>query len=254
MMNLLQGDCLELLQDIPTGSVDMVLCDLPYGTTQNAWDTPLDLAKLWEQYNRVVKPNGAVCLFAQMPFAITLGASNIKHLRYQWVCKKCNPTGFLNAKKMPLKSHELVLVFYRTLPTYNPQWWYSTPYGKKYSGERMSTNYGKYMRRYETNNTAGQRYPIDVIEYNNRADINCKVLHPTQKAVSLCEYFVKTYTNEGETVLDNCMGSGSTGVACLRNNRNFIGIEKDEAYFALAQKRLTQQASSLLSSIEASGA
>lgn len=229
---LKQGDCLDLMKDIPDGTIDMVLCDLPYGTTaRNKWDCVIEYELLWEQYERVIKENGAICLFAQTPFDKTLACSNLKLLRYEWVWVKQQGTGHLNAKKMPMKAHENVLVFYKKLPTYNPQMREGKPYVSK-SG-RGSTNYGK-QKRIVTENS-GFYYPLDVLSFQSD-----KGLHPTQKPVALLEYLIKTYTNEGETVLDNCMGSGSTGVACIHTNRNFIGIELDKPYFSIAVNRLTE--------------
>lgn len=234
LYSLKQGDCLELMRDIPDKSIDMVLCDLPYGTTDNQWDKQLPLNDLWAQYKRIVKDNGAICLFAQMPFAALLGASNLKMLKYQWIWKKGNRmSGFLNAKKMPLKNHEQILVFYKRLPTYNPQRRTGFPNYSRKAG-RNSTNYDCVKNHVIITAVGdGTRYPIDVLEFDLE-----RGLHPTQKPVALCEYLIKTYTNEGETVLDNCMGSGTTGVACLNTGRKFIGFELDETYFKLAAKRL----------------
>ena len=220
------------MKDIPDGTIDMVLCDLPYGTTaRNKWDCVIEYELLWEQYERVIKENGAICLFAQTPFDKTLACSNLKLLRYEWIWVKQQGTGHLNAKKMPMKAHENVLVFYKKLPTYNPQMREGKPYVSK-SG-RGSTNYGK-QKRIVTENS-GLYYPLDVLSFQSD-----RGLHPTQKPAALLEYLIKTYTNEGETVLDNCMGSGSTGVACIHTNRNFIGIELDKHYFSVAVNRLTE--------------
>lgn len=233
LIELWHGDCLELMQDIPDGSVDLVLADLPYGTTRNKWDKCIPLKKLWEEYKRVVKKNGAIVLFAQTPFDKVLGASNLDMLRYEWIWEKPQATGHLNAKKMPMKSHENILVFYRRLPTYNPQWKRRAPYTSTYSSH--STNYGK-QKDNVTTISDGRRYPKDVLQFG-KAETD-KNLHPTQKPVALLEYLIKTYTDSGDTVLDNCMGSGSTGVACANTNRRFIGIELDEDYFNLAKQRI----------------
>lgn len=231
MIDLRQGDCLELMKDIPDKSIDMILCDLPYGTTRNKWDSIIQLDKLWDQYNRIIKTNGVICLFAQTPFDKILGASNIKMLKYEWIWEKDNGTGFLNAKKMPLKIHENILVFYKKPPCYNPQMRTGfKPY--KCTQGRHSSNYGDYKQGHITESN-GERYPIDVIKFGRECG-----LHPTQKPVALLEYLIKTYTNEGDVVLDNCMGSGSTGVACVNTNRNFIGIELDENYFNIAKERI----------------
>ena len=231
MIDLRCGDCLEIMKDIPDGSIDLILCDLPYGTTKNKWDSVIPIDKLWEQYERIIKQNGAIVLFSQMPFSAELVHSNLKLFKYEWIWQKNNGTGFLNAKKMPLKIHENILVFYKKLPIYNPQMRTGfKPYKCKQG--RHSTNYGNYEQGHITKSN-GDRYPIDII--NLKKDVG---LHPTQKPVALLEYLIKTYTNEKETVLDNCMGSGSTGVACIKTNRNFIGIEKDENYYNIAKNRI----------------
>ncbi len=228
---LKQGDCLELMKSIPDKSIDMILCDLPYGTTKNKWDSVIDLELLWQQYERIIKDNGCITLFAQQPFASVLGYSNLKNLKYEWIWEKDNGTGFLNAKKMPLKIHENILIFYKKPPTYNPQMRIGyKPYEQK-SG-RGSNNYGEQIRVITKNN--GERYPIDIIKFKRDKE----KLHPTQKPVALLEYLIKTYTNENEVVLDNCMGSGSTGIACLNTNRKFIGFELDEQNFEIAKNRL----------------
>jgi len=184
-------------------------------------------------YERIIKDNGAIVLFSQMPFSAELVHSNLKLFKYEWIWQKDNGTGFLNAKKMPLKIHENILVFYKRLPLYNPQMRIGfKPYKCKQG--RHSTNYGAYEQGHITESN-GERYPIDIIKFKKDAG-----LHPTQKPVELLEYLIKTYTNENETVLDNCMGSGSTGVACINTNRNFIGYELDEKYFEIAEKRLNE--------------
>lgn len=232
-IELWHGDCLELMNDIPDDAVDMVLCDLPYGTTRNTWDKCIPLEKLWQEYKRVVKKNGAIVLFAQTPFDKVLGASNLDMLKYEWIWEKPQGTGHLNAKKMPMKSHENILVFYRQRPTYNPQWEWGTPYTVTQSSH--STNYGK-QKDLVTTISDGGRYPKDVLRFG-KAETD-KHLHPTQKPVALLEYLIKTYTVSGDTVLDNCMGSGSTGVACVYTNRHFIGIELDDDYFNIAKQRI----------------
>ena len=231
-IQLLQGDCLELMKDIPDGSVDMILCDLPYGTTRNAWDSIVPLEPLWDQYRRIIKENGCIALFAQCPFDKVLGCSNLKMLRYEWVWDKRRPTGFLNSRKMPMKQHENVLIFYKKLPTYNPQLTKGKPYITRKKSK--STNYNSFNTQYETVND-GWRFPIDI-----QACPPQTWSHPTQKPVSLLEYLVKTYTNPGEVVLDNCMGSGSTGVACVNTGRRFIGMELDQGYFDIAVKRIAE--------------
>ena len=211
----------------------MILCDLPYGTTKNKWDSVIPLNKLWKSYERIIKDNGAIVLFSQMPFSAELVHSNLKLFKYEWIWQKDNGTGFLNAKKMPLKIHENILVFYKKLPLYNPQMRTGfKPYKCKQG--RHSTNYGAYEQGHITESN-GERYPIDIIKFKKDSG-----LHPTQKPVELLEYLIKTYTNENETVLDNCMGSGSTGVACINTNRDFIGYELNEEYFNIAQNRLRE--------------
>lgn len=218
------------MKSISDKSIDLILCDLPYGTTRNKWDSIIPLDKLWEQYERIIKDNGAILLFAQTPFAQQLGASNLKLLKYEWIWDKKRVTGFLNSKKMPMKRHENILVFYKKLPTYNPQLTKGKPYHTH--NKAPSTNYNSFETNYETKND-GWRFPVDIQEFSPETG-----LHPTQKPVALLEYFIKTYSNELDTVLDNCMGSGSTGVAALNINRRFIGIEKDEKYFEIAKKRI----------------
>lgn len=230
MIVLRKGDCLELMKDIPDGSIDMILCDLPYGiTARNLWDCVIPYADLWQQYKRIVKDNGAIVLFGTEPFATELRHSNLNMFRYDWIWEKQQGTGHLNAKKMPMKAHEKIMVFYKKLPTYNPQMREGKPYVCK-SG-RGSTNYRE-QRSVITENS-GYRYPIDILKFASD-----KGLHPTQKPVALLEYLINTYTNEGEVVLDNCMGSGSTGVACINTGRRFIGMELDNNYFEIAKQRI----------------
>ena len=224
-------DCLEGMKRIPDGSVDMILCDLPYGTTRNEWDTVIPLNELWAHYERVIKGNGAIVLTAQTPFDKVLGASNIKNLKYEWIWKKTNATGHLNAKKMPMKNHENILVFYKKLPTYNPQG--LRGYGKitrSGSGTRR-TNYGEYGDEYLQEKTC---YPRSIQTFKYDSD----KIHPTQKPVALFEYLIKTYTNKGETVLDNCMGSGTTAIACMNTERNFIGFELDKTCYEKSLERI----------------
>lgn len=233
-MTFLLGDCLELMATLPDASVDMVLCDLPYGTTACKWDTVIPFEPLWAQYRRVAKRNAAIVLTAQAPFDKALGASNLPMLRYEWIWRKESGSGHLNAKQAPLKDHENVLVFYASPPTYNPQMRTGfKPYACK-QGATKSQNYGTQTGALTVSD--GSRYPLTVIEFpRDRAKV-----HPTQKPVALMEYLVRTYTREGETVLDNCMGSGTTGVACANTGREFIGIERDEKYFAIASERIAQ--------------
>ena len=237
MIDLKQGDCLELMKEIPNKSIDLILCDLPYGTTSCKWDTIIPFDKLWKQYNRIIKDNSAILLFSQMPFGANLIMSNIKMFRYEWIWEKPNTSaGFLNAKKMPLRKHENILVFYKHLPTYNPQGLVPVENGKERIVNIKKPNvYGKQAQVVPPQKYTN--YPGDIIRYN--MDKYCsKRIHPTQKPVDLLEYLIKTYTNEGDLVLDNCMGSGSTGVACINTNRNFIGYELDENYFNVAKERI----------------
>lgn len=228
-----QGDCLEVMQRIPDGSVDMILCDLPYGTTRNKWDSIIPLDELWAQYERVIKERGAIVLTAQTPFDKVLGASNLRLLKYEWIWQKDAGTGFLNAKKMPLKDHENILVFYKKLPTYNPQMRKGfKPYKTKQG--HLGTNYGPGVESTTVSN--GERYPITTLKINRDSD----KLHPTQKPVALFEYLIRTYTNEGEVVLDNCIGSGTTAVAAINTNRRFIGIEKESEYVEIGNRRISE--------------
>lgn len=229
-------DCLVGMNRIPDKSVDMILCDLPYGTTRNKWDSILPLGLLWEQYERIIKDNGAIVLTAQTPFDKVLGASNLKLLKYEWIWEKDRASGHLNAKKMPMKAHENILVFYKKLPTYNAQMTTghkpSNTSGKR---KKDTTNYGKFKQIISGGQTT--RYPRSVQKVNV---VNSQhgYTHPTQKPVALFEYLIKTYTNEGETVLDNCMGSGTTAIACLNTNRNYIGFELEKEYFEKINQRI----------------
>jgi site-specific DNA-methyltransferase (adenine-specific) len=224
------GDCLDLMAALPAHSVDLVLCDLPYGTTQNKWDSVIPLTDLWAEYRRVC--SGAIVLTAQTPFDKVLGASNLGMLRYEWIWRKEAGTGFLNAKKAPLKDHENILVFYDRPPTYNPQMRTGfKPYKCKQG--HVGTNYGA-VRPENVSESNGERYPVTVLEFPRDGG----KVHPTQKPVALMEYLIRTYTNEGDTVLDNTMGSGTTGVAAVKSGRRFIGMERDPAYFAIAWDRI----------------
>jgi site-specific DNA-methyltransferase (adenine-specific) len=218
---------------IPSGSVDLILCDLPYGTTQNKWDSAIPFGALWEQYNRLCR--GVVVLTAAQPFTSALVMSNPDNFKYQWVWDKVNrPTGHLNAKIQPLRETEDVLVFARGRATYNPQMVEGAPY--KATGSHKSANYGS--QRTTTTVCDGLRYPRTILRIPADERGTVGRIHPTQKPVALMEYLIRTYTNEGDTVLDNCMGSGTTGVACANTGRHFIGIERDEGYFEIARRRI----------------
>ena len=240
-MKLILGDCLELMKEIPDRSIDMVLADPPYGTTACKWDTVIDLVWMWEQLKRVIKPNGAIVLTASQPFTSALVMSNPNKFRYSLVWDKVNKyTGALNANKMPLRRHEDILVFYEKLPTYNKQMREGLPYSSTQTkGHGGHTQYGKNTEVRITINEGG-RNPCSVIEI--KGDIKKgHGLHPTQKPVALMEYLILTYTKESETVLDFTMGSGTTGVACVKTGRRFIGIELDEEYFKIASNRIEDE-------------
>ena len=226
-------DCLVGMKRIPDKSVDMILCDLPYGTTANKWDSIIPFEPLWEQYERVIKDNGAIVLTAQPPFDKALASSNMKNFRYEWIWKKEQGTGFFNAEKMPLKNHENVLVFYKELPTYNPQMRLGFKPYKTVKGHH-GDNYGKQDKNQVVTKSNGERYPLTVIQFDRDND----KIHPTQKPVALFEYLIKTYTNKNETVLDNCMGSGTTAIACMNTERNFIGFELDKTYYEKSLERI----------------
>jgi site-specific DNA-methyltransferase (adenine-specific) len=230
------GDCLERMSEIPDGSVDMVLTDPPYGTTQCKWDSIIPLEPMWEQLKRVIKPNGAIVMTASQPFTTTLIASNMKMFKYCWYWEKGKGTGFLNAKKQPIRCIEDVAVFYTKQPNYNPQGLVSGCFknGRKSKQEtEKGQTYGN--QKYAEPSSVGN-YPRQLLKFSGVH----KPIHPTQKPVSLMEYLIKTYTNEGETVLDFAMGSGTTGVAAKNLNRHFIGIELDEGYFEIAKKRIDE--------------
>ncbi|MBB4859441.1 site-specific DNA-methyltransferase (adenine-specific) [Novosphingobium chloroacetimidivorans] len=231
-LSLHHGNCLDVLPTIPDASVDAIICDLPYATTKNGWDVLIPFEPLWAQYRRVAKPSAPIILTAQQPFTSMLVASNYRDFRYELIWEKNASTGFLNAKKMPLKSHESILVFYKRLPTYNPQMTAGTPYTVR-RGSVQSKNYGKQTEETITVNN-GTRCPRSVLRF----DIE-RGAHPTQKPVALMRYLIETFTNPGDVVLDNCMGSGTTGVASIAAGRQFIGIEQDAAYFNIAHERIT---------------
>ena len=240
-INLMQGDCLERMKEIPNGSVDMVLTDPPYGTTACKWDSIIPLEPMWEQLKRVIKPNGAIVLFGSEPFSSALRMSNIKQYKYDWKWDKVVGSNFVLAKKHPLRVYEDALVFYRGQSTYNPQMTTRDLKNNRVSGKaKNKENNINNLTQLEGVESKPLKYPVNKIEINRlAADLNSsKVLHPTQKPVALMEYLIKTYTNESETVLDFTMGSGTTGVAAKNLNRNFIGIELDETYFNIAESRI----------------
>lgn len=230
-------DCIEGMKMIPDHSIDMILCDLPYGTTQCKWDTVIPFDCLWEQYNRIIKKNSIIALTAAQPFTSLLVSSNIKNFKYSWIWEKSKATGFLNAKKRPLVAHEDILIFSNGTPRYFPQMVEGEPYMKG----RILRKVDVYGSQRETlAKSDGQRYPRTV-QYFKTAESEGKTIHPTQKPVALFEYLIKTYTNEGDIVLDNCMGSGTTAIACMNSGRNYIGFEKDTKYFEQIQSRINNR-------------
>jgi len=222
---VIEGDCLEVMKKIPNNAIDMVLCDLPYGTTQNPWDSVIPLKPLWSEYKRIVKDNGAIVLTSQGIFTAKLILSNEDFFKYKIVWEKSKPTNFLNAKKQPLRKHEDICIFYKKQPYYIPQMSKGKPYNKGTRKKQLSGSYGKFQPVEVKSN--GQRYPVDIV-YFKTAESEGKVYHPTQKPVELGRYFIKTFTKKGEIVLDNTCGSGSFLVAAFLEGRNFIGIENNQ--------------------------
>jgi DNA modification methylase len=237
-IQLFKGNCLELMKDIPSGSVDAIITDPPYGTTACKWDSVIDFGLMWEQLNRIIKPNGAIVLFGSEPFSSALRMSNIKNYKYDWVWEKDKASNFLNANRQILKIHENISIFYKIQCTYNPQKLkLDKPYKHKHKSVK-SDNFGSNSKAYNEDGYSiyTHSYPTSIQRFSK--DNGGRGLHPTQKPVALIEYLIRTYTNEGETVLDFTMGSGTAGVACLNTNRNFIGIEMDDNYFSIAEKRI----------------
>lgn len=232
-------DCLEGMRLLPDRCVDLILADLPYGKTRNAWDTIIDLDQLWLHYKRIIRPSRAIVLTAQCPFDKVLGLSNAAWLKYEWIWEKSRATGFVHAKHAPLKAHENVLVFYKGFPPYHPQFTKGSPY-VSVSGKRYQRNFGKFVGPAVTHND-GFRYPRSVLRFSSEG----RPGHPTQKPVALFEYFIRTYTNPGDLVLDSCMGSGTTAIACLNTNRRFIGFELDAEYHGMAQERIDRHRAQL---------
>ena len=236
MAELYCDDCLNIMSKLPENSIDMIFTDLPYGTTQNVWDKVIDFEMLWDCYKRVIKENGCIALFAQFPFDKILACSNLKWFRYEWIIVKKHSTGFLNANKMPLKAHEFILIFYKHLPKYHPikmtgfdpvhSYTKKTPDGPNYGKTKLELSGG--------GNT--DRFPIDIL--NVSWDTQKMAYHPQQKPYGLCKYIIQTYTDKDDIVLDNCMGSGTIGVAAENLNRSYIGIEKEKCFYEIAKKRI----------------
>lgn len=251
-VKLYHGDCLELMKEIPDGSVDMVLCDLPYGTTACKWDSRIPAELLWKQYKRIIKNNGVIALFGTEPFSSYMRMSNIEWFKYDWIWKKNTCTGFQHAKNMPLKNYEIISVFspgsmgHASLfgdhrMTYNPQG-ISMIFRERGGGTRKFGGViGKRPCQKERYVQEAENYPKMILEFNSVS----KREHQTQKPVPLLEYLIRTYTNEGETVMDNCMGSGTTGEACVKTGRNFIGMELDPVYFEIAKRRIEEAQESM---------
>lgn len=247
-INLFQGDCLEVMKDIPDGSVDMILCDLPYGTTACKWDSVIPFEPLWEQYKRIVKPNAAIVLFGSEPFSSHLRLSNLGWFKYDWIWEKSKASNFVHANYQPLKSHETISIFSsggsaqgsKAPMNYFPIKMKGKPYNKGV-GHKDNEHLSGGLTKKDSQvleNVTGDRYPRSVIYFATAESDGS--FHPTQKPVALCEYLLKTYTNEGQVVLDNTMGSGTTGVACVNTRRKFIGIEKEQEYFDIAVERITK--------------
>lgn len=239
-IKLMKGDCLELMKDIKDKSIDMILADLPYAVTQNKKDNRIPFKPLWKEYSRVIKDNGAIILFAQGKFYIDLVNSNINMFRYDLVWDKGLSSGFLNSKRMPLRKHEQIAVFYKKLPTYNPQFSDGKPLhgrGSAYINKKnINNNYGAFEQLEDTRKGSTKKYPTSILSFSKPHPSTA--VHRTEKPVELLEYLINTYSNENETILDNVMGSGSTGVACKNLNRNFIGMELDDTYFEIAKERI----------------
>ena len=230
--NLMLGDCLERMKEIESGTVDMILCDLPYGTTCCSWDAVIPFEPLWAEYERVIKAKGEIVLFGAHPFSAVLACSKLELFRYEWIWEKPSATGFLNADKQPLRAHENILVFYKSLPTYNPQKTFGHERKKSKRKNIGSAHYGKQLNIKDYDST--ERYPRTVQVFSK----DYPSIHDTQKPVALCEYLIRTYTNDGDLVLDNTIGSGTTCVACVNTRRRFIGIENDQQTFNEAKERI----------------
>lgn len=237
------GDCLVLMEELKDKSIDMILCDLPYGVTNNVNDKKLPFDELWRHYNRIIKDNGIIVLFGQGKFYIELVNSNIKMFRYDLVWNKVLKTGFLNANRQPLRQHEQLAIFYKKQPKYNPQFTIGKPLhgkGKSFKNkEKINNNYGEFKTIDDTRKGCTEKYPTSILAFKKAHPSISK--HPTEKPVELLEYLIKTYTDRNDIILDNCMGSGSTGVACVRNFRSFIGIEKSKEYYKFASERIYRE-------------
>lgn len=240
---LAHGDCLEVMQDMDDGSVDLILADLPYGTTRNKWDSIIPLDKLWESYWRILKKDGAVVLTAAEPFTSFLITSQLKHFRYDLIWRKNKASGFLNAKRQPLRAHEQILIFSRKAPRYNPQKTIGHKPGNAATRTKQSDNYGTANASSYGGST--ERYPLSVLDFAVLNNDSPERVHSTQKPVDLMAYLIRTYSNLGDLVLDNTMGSGTTGVACVREGRRFRGIEKERKYFDFAHERIAAEIASL---------
>lgn len=240
MINLYNADCLEKMKEIPAKSIDMILCDLPYGITKCKWDKKIDLKQMWIQYERIIKDNGVICLFAQTKFFYELIKSNEKIFRYDLIWDKVLVTGFLNANRQPLRQHEQIAIFYKKQPKYNPQMWTGKPLhgkGKTISDSVKKNNiYGKFYKMPDLRKGSIEKYPTSILQFQKLHP--SQMVYTTEKPIQLLEYLIKTYTNENDLVLDNCMGSGTTGLACKNTNRRFIGIEINKEAFEIAKKRL----------------
>lgn len=237
-----QGDCLEIMSNISDKSVDMILCDLPYGQTSNSWDSVIPLDQLWSQYNRIIKDNGAIVLTAKGKFKINLINSNFNDYRYEWIWDKNKGANFAHAKRMPLNVHEYAVVFYKKQPTYNPQMTEGKPYKQirlQESVKGIADNMGRH-----TTVSDGKRYPKSIIRVEGMAQRH--IIHPTQKPVALFEYLIKTYSNENEVILDNCMGSGTTAIAAINTSRKWIGVEMESEYVEMANNRIEEHKNKLL--------
>ena len=245
--NIYNMDCLEGMKQIPDGTIDAVICDLPYGTTACAWDSVIPFDKLWEQYNRIVKPNGAFVLFGAEPFSSALRMSNIENFKYDWIWRKPKGTGHLNAEKQPLRDVEIISVFYRKQCTYNPQMVKCLPHQRNHSrgkqqGEQTNRCYGQLNKPEDI--ISDEKYPRSIIVSSKKISTDGK-LHPTQKPVDLCRWLIRTYSSENDIILDNCAGSGSTLVACIKERRHFIGFELNKEYFDKAMKRIKAEQAQL---------